>query len=78
MILLVEIVFRFAADWRGFFIVRTNWIDLALAIITAVIQIPVIHNSGQPYAWFTIFQIVRIYRVVLAIPWTKELIVRTI
>ncbi|KAH0551448.1 hypothetical protein GP486_007337 [Trichoglossum hirsutum] len=38
-------------------------------------QIPPIHNSGAPYAWLTVFQIMRIYRVVLAVSLTRELIV---
>ena len=49
--------------------------DLSLAIITAIIQLPPIHLSGQPYFWMTFFQIVRIYRVVLAVPLTRDLIV---
>lgn len=74
VVLLVEILFRFSIDWRNFLKQRQNWIDLGLAIVTAIIQLPPIHNSGQPYAWLTIFQILRIYRVVLAIPWTRDLI----
>ncbi|KAB8339248.1 hypothetical protein FH972_022182 [Carpinus fangiana] len=72
--LLGEIFLRFIADWRGFFKKRANLVDLGLAIITSVMQIPVIHSSGQPYAWLSIFQILRIYRVVLAVSFTKELI----
>ncbi|KAI9851648.1 MAG: calcium channel protein [Thelocarpon superellum] len=74
LILLVEIVLRFAADWRHFHRSRRNWVDLGLAIITTVMQIPFIHNSGQPYAWLTIFQILRIYRIVLAVPVIRNLI----
>ncbi|KAF1814240.1 hypothetical protein P152DRAFT_480452 [Eremomyces bilateralis CBS 781.70] len=73
-ILLLEIVLRFIVDWRHFFRSRQNIIDCLLAIITTVMQIPAIHNSGQPYAWLTIFQIVRFYRVVLAVPITRDLI----
>jgi hypothetical protein len=64
------------ADWRGFHKSKRNLVDLALAIITTVIQIPVIKHSGQPYAWLTFFQIIRIYRVVLAVEITRTLIVR--
>ncbi|KAK3626032.1 calcium channel protein [Elasticomyces elasticus] len=73
-VLLGEIGFRFAADWREFPYHRRNWVDLVLAVITMVIQIPSIRNSGQPYAWLTVFQIVRIYRVVLAVKLTRDLI----
>ena len=75
IVLLIEIIFRFAADWRLFHKSKRNWVDLGLAIITTVIQIPPIHRSGQAYAWLTIFQLVRIYRLVLAFPVTRDLIV---
>ncbi|KZF26376.1 calcium channel subunit Cch1 [Xylona heveae TC161] len=74
LMLLVEIFFRFAADWRNFFKSKRNMVDLGLAVVTTIIQIPVIHNSGRPYAWLTIFQILRIYRVVLAVGITRRLI----
>ncbi|WPG99815.1 calcium-channel protein cch1 [Acrodontium crateriforme] len=74
MILLLEIILRFASDWRDFRHHRQNWIDLSLAIVTSIIQIPFIRNSGTTYAWLTVFQILRIYRVVLAIKITRDLI----
>lgn len=73
-LLLLEIVLRFLCDWRNFFRVKRNIFDLLLAIVTTVMQIPVIRNSGMPYAWLTAFQIVRIYRVVLAVRVTRELV----
>ena len=72
--LLIEIVLRFACDWRRFRLSYRNWTDLAIAIITSIMQIPPIRNSGQPYAWLTVFQIARVYRIVLAIPVTRELV----
>jgi hypothetical protein len=74
LVLAAEIIFRLISDWRDFPKHRQNWVDLGLAIITMVIQIPPIHDSGTAYAWLTIFQIVRIYRVVLAVPITRDLI----
>ena len=74
--LVVEIALRFASDFRHFHRSKCNWLDLGLAIITAVIQIPHIRQSGQIYAWLTFFQILRIYRVVLAVSLTRDLIVR--
>lgn len=74
LILVGEILARFLSDWRNFHRQRCNWVDLGLAVITAAIQIPPIRNSGQPYEWLTFFQIIRIYRVVLAIPITRNLI----
>ena len=73
-VLVSEIALRFIADWRNFHKSRRNWIDLGLAIVTAIIQIPHIHNSGEAYNWLTFFQIIRIYRVVLAVSLTRELI----
>ena len=73
-VLVFEIALRFIADWRNFHKSQRNWIDFGLAIVTAVIQIPHIHNSGEAYNWLTFFQIIRIYRVVLAVSLTRELI----
>ena len=75
LVLLFEMVLRFGCDWRNFHKSPRNWVDLGLAIITAVMQIPPIHRSGKAYAWLTIFQILRIYRVVLAVSLTRQLIV---
>lgn len=77
IILVLEIIVRFGIDWRHFFRDRRNMVDLAIAIITAIIQIPAIKHShgGRAYAWLTVFQIMRIYRVVLSIPMTRDLIV---
>lgn len=74
LILLAEIILRFASDWRRFHKSRRNWFDLGLVIITCIIQIPMIKDSGRPYSALTLFQILRVYRVVLAIPMTRDLI----
>ncbi|KAL2263352.1 hypothetical protein VTK26DRAFT_7148 [Humicola hyalothermophila] len=70
----VEIALRLAADFRRFHHNIRNPVDLGLAVATTVILIPPIRNSGQVYNWLTIFQIIRAYRIVLAIPMTKRLI----
>lgn len=77
LLLVVEIAIRFTVDWRHFFNSKRNWVDLGIAIVTAIIQIPPIRNSGQPYAWLTFFQILRFYRIVLAVSITRDLIVST-
>ncbi|KAH8845237.1 hypothetical protein MCOR27_007117 [Pyricularia oryzae] len=74
ILLVFEIIYRFAADWRDFHRRPRNLVDLFLAIATAVIQIPIIRDSGETYEWLTVFQILRAYRVVLAIPVTNKLI----
>lgn len=70
----IEIIIRLAADFRRFHRKLQNLVDLFLAVITSVILIPPIRNSGQAYAWLTVFQLLRSYRVVLAIPMTRKLI----
>ncbi|KAL4809534.1 Ion transport protein-domain-containing protein [Aspergillus unguis] len=74
IVLLGEIILRFIVDWRKFHKSRRNWFDLTLAIITCVIQIPAIKNSGRAYDVLTLFQILRVYRVVLAFSVTRNLI----
>ncbi|OJJ35434.1 hypothetical protein ASPWEDRAFT_40623 [Aspergillus wentii DTO 134E9] len=73
-VLLFEITLRFVSDWRRFHKKRRNWFDLGLAIVTCIIQIPAIRDSGRPYSVLTLFQIIRVYRVVLAFPVTRNLI----
>jgi len=70
----VEITLRLAANYRSFHRSVRDLFDLFLAVATTVILIPPIRNSGDLYNWLTIFQILRVYRVVLAIPMTRELI----
>lgn len=69
----VEIIIRIVAYWSVFHRSWRNIFDLALAIIDSVILIPAIHNS-RVYAWLTVFQVLRAYRLVLAIPVTRKLI----
>jgi hypothetical protein len=74
LVFLVEIILRFASDWRIFHRRRRNWFDFFLVVITCIIQIPSIRNSGRPYSVMTLFQILRVYRVVLAFSVTRKLI----
>jgi voltage-dependent calcium channel len=78
LILLAEIILRFAGDWRNFHRKGRNLADAFIAIITTIILLPPIRNSGQPYAWLTVFQIMRVYRVVWAVPITRELIAKVL
>lgn len=70
----IEIIIRIVANHRGWYRHARNGVDLGLAVITSVILIPPIRNSGQPYAWLTVFQILRSYRIVIFIPMTRRLI----
>ncbi|KAJ3718090.1 Ion transport protein-domain-containing protein [Lentinula guzmanii] len=72
----LEIVVRMLAtlpDWRSFFIRAQNWLDVILAVGSSIIQIPVIKDSTV-YPWFTIFQLMRFYRVILEVPRMKPLL----
>ncbi|TDL23428.1 hypothetical protein BD410DRAFT_897507 [Rickenella mellea] len=72
----IDITWRFAGylpKWRTFFEHGNNWLDLMLAIASSVIQIPVIRRS-QVYAWLTIFQLARFYRVILEVPRMRPLL----
>jgi Ion transport protein len=76
----IEIILRFIIafpDWRTFFGKTRNVCDLFLAVSTTIIQFPAIHNSGV-YGWLTIFQILRVYRVILAVPITRNLLVMSL
>lgn len=74
LLLDVEMIFRFVSDWRNFHKSKRNWADLLIAVMTTILLLPPVKNSGRPYAWLTIFQIVRVYRVVWAIPPTRNLL----
>ena len=75
-----EIAMRFLAfvldgDWRGFLASGQNRADFFLALITSIIQIPIIKHS-QVYPWLTFFQLARFYRVIAAIPRMRVLLIR--
>ena len=61
-------------DYRRFFSRFRDNFDLFLVIITSIIQIPAI-SSSNVYPWMTIFQLLRWYRVILAFPRMRPLIV---
>ena len=75
-----EILMRFLAfvldgDWRSFVKSKQNRTDLVLAVLTSIIQIPVIKNSSV-YPWLTALQLARFYRVIAAVPRMKVLLDR--
>lgn len=69
-------IFTYLPDWRQFFSGNSNRVDLLLAVVTTILILPGIFETSA-YAWLTIFQIARFYRVILAIPRTRRLLVRT-
>lgn len=76
----VEILIRIFAslpNWRTLGSRRQDLADITLAVVTTIIQIPVIQAS-EAYPWLTIFQIARFYRVILAIPRMRRLLVSSI
>ena len=73
----VELIIRFipyTPDWTDFFKSGRNATDAFLAVATTVIQIPFIRESAA-YPWFTAFQLARFYRVMMAIPRVRRLLV---
>lgn len=73
----VEIVWRVLGhlpDWRLFFHSKRNVLDLFLALSSSIIQIPPIHR-GRVYPWLTFFQLARFYRVIVAVPGMRPLLV---
>lgn len=78
LLLDLEIGLRFASNWRNFHRLRRNWTDLIIAIMTTLLLLPPIRNSARVYAWLTIFQIIRVYRVVWAIPATRNLLAKVL
>ncbi|KAI5776754.1 Ion transport protein-domain-containing protein [Geopyxis carbonaria] len=78
VLLFIEILLRFAADWRRFFKMRRNWVDLGFALMTSIILLPPVRGSGRVYDWLTLFQILRIYRLVWAVPVTRNLLAKVL
>lgn len=67
-------IFASLPNWRTLGTRRQDVTDITLAFVTSLIQIPVIQAS-RAYPWLTIFQIARFYRVILAIPRMRRLLV---
>lgn len=75
-----EIFLRFLfnlPDWRSFWGCASNIADTILAIVTTIIQIPVIRGSSV-YPWLTAFQLARFYRVILVVPRMKSLLAKLV
>ncbi|KAK9474675.1 Ion transport protein-domain-containing protein [Dipodascopsis tothii] len=63
-----EIALRFLVslpDWRKFAARTTNRIDVALAAITSAMFLRAISQHDDTYAWLSVFQIARFYRLVM-------------
>lgn len=76
---MAEALMRLASyfpDWRSFFFEQRNRADLLIAVMTCIIQIPPIHGNAIAYSWLTGFQIIRIYRVLVAFPRMRAIISR--
>lgn len=69
----VDMIARILVNRRDFHRSWQNVFDLGLAVITTIILIPPIWKS-RAYPWLTVFQIFRAYRVVMAVPTTRNLI----
>ncbi|KAF9983242.1 calcium channel protein [Modicella reniformis] len=76
----VDIVIRFAIWFRTpkeFFRSKKNNVDLFMAIMTLIIQIPFIRHS-RAYVYLSVFQVVRVYRPIIYIERLRFLIQRVV
>ncbi|CAO3642477.1 unnamed protein product [Cunninghamella blakesleeana] len=76
-----EILIRLYAERKQlklFFKDKTNQTDLIIVIMTCIICIPPIRANTIAYAWLSGFQVMRIYRVLISIPRTRNLIARVL
>ncbi|KAG0223145.1 calcium channel protein [Mortierella sp. GBA43] len=76
----VDVIIRFIV-WlpspKKFFQSKKNNVDLFLAVVTLIIQIPPIRNS-RVYVYLSVFQVVRIYRVIIYVERLRFLIQRVV
>lgn len=73
----IEVALRIAAlgaEWSSYFASGRNCFDTFLAVVTTVIIIPVVQDT-EVYRWLTAFALARWYRIILAIPPLRPLIV---
>ncbi|PHH77474.1 hypothetical protein CDD82_3496 [Ophiocordyceps australis] len=73
LLLDIEILIRLAANPRRFHRSWRNAFDFGLAVVTTIILIPQIRQT-RAYPWLTAFQIIRVYRIVMAVSLTRKLI----
>ncbi|KAF8927182.1 calcium channel protein [Dissophora ornata] len=76
----VDIALRFLVCLpkpQEFFQSKKNLVDLFLAVVTLIIQIPPIHNS-HVYVYLTVFQVVRVYRPIIYVERLRSLIQRVV
>jgi voltage-dependent calcium channel len=69
----LEMALRFTVNWRRFHRSRRNLVDLIIAVMSTILLLPPIRNSSA-YGWLSIFAILRVYRVVWAVPSTRHLL----
>ncbi|KAI8096858.1 Ion transport protein-domain-containing protein [Halteromyces radiatus] len=78
---MVEIFLRFISErqqLRIFFKDKANRADMIISIMSCIIWIPSIRNNPVAFAWLSGFPIMRIYRVLVAIPRLRRLIARVL
>ncbi|KAF9125802.1 calcium channel protein [Mortierella sp. 14UC] len=76
----VDIIIRFMVCLPkpvDFFNSKKNLVDLFIAVVTLLIQIPPIKNS-RFYVYLTVFQVIRIYRPIIYIERLRSLIQRVV
>ncbi|GAB0137777.1 hypothetical protein EsDP_00006030 [Epichloe bromicola] len=69
----LDVSIRLVSDRRGFHRSWRNLFDITFALVTTIILLPPFRGT-RAYQWLTVFQILRVYRIVLAVPVTRKLI----
>ncbi|CAG8439201.1 10106_t:CDS:10 [Funneliformis caledonium] len=70
-------LFSYLPKYHLFFQSTKNIVDFTLSIVTCIIQLPFIKET-EAYPYLTLFQILRVYRVIIAIPRLRNLLVRVL
>ncbi|GME73720.1 unnamed protein product [Ambrosiozyma monospora] len=78
VVLFFDILIRISIYKKDFFKrdFRINWVDTLLAIANIIILIPPISNKTEVYNWCTFFQIVRTYRIIMFVPFLRNMWIR--
>lgn len=80
-ILAFEVLIRFVCYlpfWREFFRSKGNVVDSLLGIINVIIILPFVYQHETLFAWLTVFQVMRFYRIAIAVPSVKDLWVKVL
>ncbi|GMG29107.1 unnamed protein product [Ambrosiozyma monospora] len=78
VVLFFDILIRLSNYKKDFFhrYLEISLVDTLVAIVNIIILIPPISNKTEVYKWCTFFQIVRTYRMIMFVPFLRDMWVR--